>query len=150
VNARRERLSRLRAIRHLGEDIRRRDLQAALAAVIEVEAALEVQEAARTNAGLAAHTALAADDRGEWLMAEAQIEVAGWNRQRLRVLLRAREGEVAPATEKFLESRRQHEQVKHLVDAAQQAAKVDSDRKAQAVADDWFLSRRPRGTGWRS
>ncbi len=83
-------------------------------------------------------------DRGEWLMADAQGEVAGWNRGRLRILLQARSAEVAPAMEKFLESRREHEQVKQLIENARLAHRSDEDRKAQAGADDWFLSRRTR------
>ena len=56
-------------------------------------------------------------------------------------------GEVAPAMEKFLESRREHEQVKQLVENARQAARLEEDRRAQAAADDWFLSRRTRRGG---
>jgi hypothetical protein len=147
MSGRRNRLDRLRAIRQLCEGIDRRNLQTALAAVAEVERAMRAQGAARMNAGMSARAALTAADRGEWLLAEAQIEVAGWNCGRLVVLQRARASEVAPAMERFLESRREHEQVKQLVDAAKQAAKVEDDRRAQATADDWFLSRRARLRG---
>jgi len=116
----------------------------ALAAVAEVETALGVQDATLLEAKRLAHEALSAGDRGEWLMADAQSEVAGWNRGRLGVLLRARAVAVAPATEQFLNSRREHEQVKLLVEAAQLAAQAEEDRRVQAAADDWFLSRRIR------
>jgi hypothetical protein len=116
----------------------------ALAAVAEVNNALRAQEAARADAALSARTALAAGDRGKWLLADAQSEVAAWNRGRLNVLLHARASQVAPVMEGFLESRREHEQVKQLVDAAKQAAKIEDDRRAQASAGDWFLSRRTR------
>jgi len=112
--------------------------------VAEVETALGVQDATLLEAKRLAHEALSAGDRGEWLMADAQSEVAGWNRGRLGVLLRARAVAVAPATEQFLNSRREHEQVKLLVEAAQLAAQAEEDRRVQAAADDWFLSRRIR------
>ena len=51
--------------------------------------------------------------------------------------------------EKFLESRREHEQVKQLVEDAKQAAAVEEDRRAQAAADDWFLSEAGRRNGSR-
>ena len=47
--------------------------------------------------------------------------------------------------ERFLDSRRECEQVKLLMDAARLELRVDEDRRAQAAADDWFLARRARG-----
>jgi hypothetical protein len=128
----------------MAEELDRRTMALALAAVAEVETALGVQDATLLEAKRLAHEALSAGDRGEWLMADAQSEVAGWNRGRLGVLLRARAVAVAPATEQFLNSRREHEQVKLLVEAAQLAAQAEEDRRVQAAADDWFLSRRIR------
>jgi hypothetical protein len=142
VNRRPERLGRLLAIRRLTEDINRRALQLALGAVVEVEAAIKGQESALTQARLAGRAALVEGDRGAWLIAEAQEEVAGWNRGRLNALLRVRLAEVPPATKQFLEGRREHEQVKQLVEDAKLAAAVEDDRRAQAAADDWFLGKR--------
>ena len=92
MNPRPERLGRLLAIRRLTEDINRRALQLALGAVVEVEAAIEGQESALTQARLAGRAARVEGDRGAWLIAEAQEEVAGWNRGRLNALLRVRAG----------------------------------------------------------
>lgn len=142
MTRRAERLGRLLAIRRLNEDLDRGALAAALAGVAEVESALARQETALMESRVAARTALGAGERGEWLLADAQGEVAGWNRTGLRAVLRERAEAVAPAMEKFLESRREHEQVKQLVENARQAAQLEEDRRAQAAADDWFLSRR--------
>jgi urease gamma subunit len=120
----------------------RRTLALALASVAEVETALAGQDKARVESKTAARTALNAGERGEWLLADVQVEVAGWNRERLGTMLRTRAEAVAPAMAKFLESRREHEQVKQLMEDARQAARVEEDRRAQAAADDWFLSRR--------
>jgi Leu/Phe-tRNA-protein transferase len=144
VSGKARRLDRLLAIRRLGEDLDRGTLALALASVAEVEAALERQETTLADARLAARRALTAGDRGEWLMADAQTEVAGWNRGRLDVLLETRAVEVPPAMEKFLESRCEHEQVKQLVENAQQVEEIEEGRRAQAASDDWFLSRRMR------
>jgi alpha/beta superfamily hydrolase len=144
MSERREKLRRLLTVRRLSEDLNRRSLQLAFAAVAEVETAMACQGAALAEASAAERNALALGDRGEWLLANAQREVAGWNRGRLRVLLQLRVAEVAPAMERFLTSRREHEQVKQLVDNARQAASREADRRAQAEADDWFLSKRTR------
>ena len=146
MSRRAERLERLLAIRRLGEDLDRRTLKIALASVAEVEAGLEQQEAALLESRIAARSALSAGDRGEWLMADAQNEVAGWNRGRLRTLLCERSNGATAAMELFLKSRQEHEQVKQLVDDARQETRNDDDRRAQGATDDWFLSRRTRPT----
>jgi hypothetical protein len=137
-----ERLGRLLAIRRLSEDLDRRDLALAMGSVAEVDAAIARQKLSRVDSGLAARKALESGDRGEWLLAEAQSEVAGWNWGRLDTLLKTRAAEILPAMEKFLASRLEHEQVKQLVEDARQTARAEQDHKAQAMADDWFLSRR--------
>jgi hypothetical protein len=144
MTARRDRLERLLAIRSLSEDRDRKSLELALASVAEVEAGLARQDAALADSGLAARAALSSGDRAEWLMADAQAEVTGWNRRRLRALLQTRALEVAPAMEKFLNSRREHRQVKQLLDNAQRAATLEGDRRNQAAADDWFLGKLTR------
>jgi hypothetical protein len=142
-----EKLGRLLAIRRLGEDLGRRRLQLAFAAVAEVESGLADQQTALLEAGLAERNALASGDRSEWLLADAQREVAGWNRGRLRPLLQARTADVAPAMERFLASRREHAQVKQLIENARQTAGREAGRESQAEADDRFLSRRTQLTG---
>jgi hypothetical protein len=144
VSGRAERLQRLLAIRRLNEELGRRGLQLALASVAEVDGALARQKMAQLESNLAARAALNAGDRREWLLADAQSEVAGWNRGRLNTLLQARASDVPPAMAKFLESRLEHEQVKQLIEDAQRVAQTEEDRRAQAAADDWFLSKRMR------
>jgi hypothetical protein len=142
MSLRAERLQRLLAIRKLSEDMDRRALKLALAAVAEVEAGLQRQQTALVESKLAGRSALASGDRGEWLMADAQSEVAGWNRGRLRTLLSARANYASDATQKFLDSRREHEMVKQVIDDSERVARNEEERKTQAATDDWFLSRR--------
>lgn len=144
MSGRAGRLDRLLAIRKLNHDLDRRTLELALAALAEVEAGRRRQEAALSESKHAAHIALSEGDRGEWLMADAQNEVAGWNRRRLQTLLRARSDATAEAMQKFLQSRRDCEQVTQLVKDAQQVERTEEDRRAQAAADDWFLAKPSR------
>jgi hypothetical protein len=145
VSGRAERLHRLLAIRRLTEDLDRNVVQTAMSSVKEVEAALTALQTALVESKLSARAALANGDRAEWMMADALSEVSGWNRVKLKKLVAARTELAGTAMAKFLESRREHEQVKQLVKDAEQTAQVDEVRRAQAAADDWFLSKRPTG-----
>jgi hypothetical protein len=144
MSQRAERLDRLLAIRKLNEDLNRNALKLALTAVAEVEAGLARQEAALSDSRLAARIALCEGDRREWLLADAQGEVAGWNRRRLQALLDARTTAASEARTRFLESRVEHEQIRQLVEDSRQAKRSEEDRRAQAAADDWFLAKLSR------
>jgi hypothetical protein len=144
MSGRAERLGRLLAIRRVSEDLDRSALGLAMALVTEVEMEMGAQENALAEARVMARAALGAGDRSEWLLSDAQGEVAGWNRAKLKVLLASRAEVADAAMGKFLESRREHEQVKQLVEDARQIERVEESRKAQNAADDWFLSRRTR------
>jgi MarR-like DNA-binding transcriptional regulator SgrR of sgrS sRNA len=144
VSGRADRLKRLLAIRVVTEELDRSALQTALAGVSEVERTLAELESELATAKLAARVALADGQRSEWMMADAQGEVAGWDRGKLKRLLVDRAAVAGVAMKKFLESRRDHEQVKQLVQNAEQTSRVDDVRRAQVAADEWFLSmRRP-------
>jgi hypothetical protein len=137
----RDRLGRLLAIRRLREDLDRHSLQLALDSLAEAESALSRQTLASAEARRESRTALIAGDRCEWLLAEASREVATWNKNRLNLLIRLRTVKVPDAMKQFLESRREHEQVKQLSDHAKEQTKLDTDRTAQVTTDDWILSR---------
>lgn len=144
MNEIRDRLGRLLAIRRLREDIDRRALQLALGSVAEVESALLRQTLQSAEARRTSSTALAAGNRGEWFLAEAQQQVAAWNKDRLDVLFRLRHAEVPKAMKQFLDSRLEHEQLKQLCEHAKRQSQLETDRMAQGATDDWFLSRFPR------
>jgi flagellar export protein FliJ len=144
VNGGTRRLMRLVGVRRISEELARRDLGLAVAAVAEVDAALQGNAQNKSEAEHVARAALGAGERGEWLLADAQSEVAGWNRGRLEGLRAERLVAVGPARERFLESRREHEQGKVLVEGAREMERVEGERRAQAEADDWFLGKRVR------
>ncbi len=136
-----KRLKRLVGIRKIAEELDRRDLELAVAAVAEVDVALSATQRSLQQAGIAARAALGAGERGEWLLADAQTEVAGWNRGRLGLLRAQRVVAVEPAKEKFMASRLEHEQAKVLVEDAKRDEREDEVRKTQMASDDWFLGR---------
>jgi hypothetical protein len=142
MTQRRQRLQRLLAIRRIGEDVERRRLQSALASLAEAETVLSDQRQATADASDAASSALRSANRGEWLFAEAQAEVAGWNRARLAPVLESRRAAIPPATAAFLQRRREAEQMQQLVENSLVHEQFIEDRKAQAAADDWFLGQR--------
>jgi len=144
MRVREKRLRRLLAFRRIGEEQKRRHLQSVLASVAEVDSALGAQRQTMEAAGETSATALRQGDRDEWLFAEAQIEVAGWNRTRLAPLRQTRQTAVGPATADFLERRCEHEQVKQLIKDIQSQQQVADDRSAQIADDDWFLAKRAR------
>jgi len=139
-----KRLDRLLAIRRLSEELDKRDLELAVASVREVESAIEQQVQMKASAKQTGRSALNEGDRGQWLMADAQGEVAGWNRGRLEMILNERVLLVPPAMEKFLASRCEHEQVKQLIENARALDAIEEGRREQAATDEWFLSRRMR------
>jgi hypothetical protein len=111
-------------------------------AVAEVECAIATLDQRDAESRAIAHAALSDGNRPEWMMADAEREVTGWNLSKLKSLLATRMEGASIARKKFIESRCEHEQVKELVKNAHQAALLDEVRRAQASADDWFLSRR--------
>jgi hypothetical protein len=143
VSGRAKRLQRLAAIRMMTEELDLSALKVALTAVAEVESALTEQDNSVFESKANARIALLDGDRGEWMMADAQREVARWNCVKLERFLAVRKDTAGAAMAKFLESRCEHEQVKQLVEDARQAAQVEDARRSQTAADDWFLSKRP-------
>jgi flagellar export protein FliJ len=135
------RLQGLARIRRLQEEIERRALQLAVAAVAEVESALQSDAAAMLESRESAREALRAGDRSEWLLADAQGEVARANIDKLGCLLTKREAQVPIATARFLVCRHEHEQSKVLVRETRQAEAVEDARREQATADEWVISR---------
>ena len=141
MSGRAQRLQRLLSIRQLAHDMDRSAMKTALSAVAEVEGALAALEGVERDARLAGRIALADGLRSEWMMADAHAEVSALHRQKLKKLLIVRRGLVGVAMTKFLESRREYEQLKQLVRNAEQVAHLDEARRMQVLADDWFLNK---------
>lgn len=136
-----QRLQGLERIRRLQEEMERRALELAVAAVAEVETALREDAAAMLESRGSARAALRTGDRSEWLLADAQGEVARANIDKLGSLLSKREAVVPLAMARFLACRREHEQSKVLVKEARQVEAAEVARREQATADEWVMSR---------
>ena len=140
--ARRQGLAR---IRKLQEEMERAALERAAYAVAQVESALRLDEAAVADSGRMSRAALDSGDRFDWLLADAQGEVARANHSKLSTLLLQRQAEVVPARASFLLRRKEHEQARALAENALLEGTAAETRCAQAEADDWVLSRWERG-----
>jgi hypothetical protein len=142
MSAKVARMRGLERIRRLQEEMERRELQAAMGAVAEVQAAIEMDGASLLGARDAGRAALVRGDRGEWLLADAQGEVARANIEKLKVLRARREAAVPAAMAKFMACRLEHEQAKSLALEARAIELLDLARREQAAADEWTLTRR--------
>lgn len=142
MSGRAQRLERLLAIRMLTEDRDRIALRTALSRLEEAENSLGGLDSSLKEPKTAARAALMDGDRSELMMVDLQGIVAGWERRKLTRILVQRGEEAAAAMDRFLESRREHEQAKHLVQNAREAERVDQSRRMQTMADEWFLSKR--------
>jgi hypothetical protein len=116
-------------------------LEQASAGVREVVGAIGVERAAGAAAGVAGRLALGSGDHGEWMLAQAQREMAGMRRVRLEGLRDERGVVEMEAKKEFLESRVRTEQVKQVVEKAAAVAAVDEGRRTQAAADDRYAAR---------
>ena len=141
MSAKVRRMQGLARIRRVQEETERRELAAALGAVHEVGAALRGDGAALIESDQLGRAALGRGDRGEWLLAEAQGEVARANLAKLRLLLTKREAAVPAARARYLACRLEHERTKVLVDASMRTEADEQARREQAAADEWVISR---------
>ncbi len=139
------RLKRLERIRRLSAAQARVELELAAAEVLQVEKSLAAQARSAAESRTQARCALAVADRGEWLLAEAAGEVAGWNTDRLQAALAKRRQALQPARAMYAARHRDEEQVAMLVDSSEAAARQEQGRREQAAADDWFSRRRKAG-----
>ena len=144
MTRRNQRLQRLLAIRRIGEEIARRNLQSALGSLAEAETALSQQQSAIADAIEVTSSALQSGNRNERLFAEAQSEVAGWNRMRLAPVVESCRAEIQSVTPAFLDRRREAEQMQQLVEDNRTQQQLMEDHKAQAAVDEWFLAQRAR------
>ena len=136
-----QRLQRLLAVRRVFEQVEHRKLQLALTSVMQAEAALDEQAQAIDNAKAASTNALGDCNHDEWLFAEAQVEIAGWNHARLLPILEMRRAQIPQTTADYLERHLEMQQVEHLVEHVTSLQRRDEERHAQAVSDDCLLAR---------
>lgn len=137
-----ERIRRLGLLYRRMEQMRAAELHHATSDVADVVA---VQQQERIDAWAetgASRTALAAGDTQEWMLAEAGRELIG-----LRMLrhcdVQVRLEQVRESAADIYQQRRvQREQMERIASARRRAEEELEGRRAQAAADDRFLSRR--------
>lgn len=134
-------LRRIAALYGAVEAMRALDLQQASGALTEAEMAIAVEHRAAVAANDAARSALRSGDREEWMLSEAQREIAGLREGRLEEMRAARTIVRDKLRGEYLESRMQTEQMKHMVAYRREQAEVEEARRAQATSDDRYLGR---------
>jgi len=124
------------------EEMHSAEFQRATAAVREAEQAIDVQKTVIRSSDGNSRDALISGDRMNWTTARLQREVAEWKQQRLRQIQRERELLNDEAKKKYMASRLQSDQMKHVVDGASTQAAVEAGHRMQGALDDRFLARR--------
>lgn len=117
-------------------------LQRTIAAVQEVEQAIDVQQETVHVSKVQSRDALIVGDRMEFATARAQREIAEWKQERLQQIRLEREMLKDEARKQYIASRLQSEQMKHVVNSAEAQAEAEAGRRAQTGLDDRFLARR--------
>ncbi|WP_213803373.1 hypothetical protein [Granulicella sp. dw_53] len=124
------------------EAARSGEMQRAQILLLEAEQALRGQQAVKHMAHAEGRDALGQGDRMAWMFAEVQAELASVKRRRIEPIAEERGASRDAAKKKYLASRLESEQMNRLFDDAAKRAAVMQLRRAQAVADDRFLSRK--------
>jgi hypothetical protein len=137
-----ETLQRLVNLYAAVEQMHSTELQRMTAAVREAEHAIEGEQHVAHSARLDGREALSSGDRVGWIIAETRQETAGWRRQRLEQIRMEREKLNDAAREQYVASRLKKEQMKRVFDEIDTRLEIEEGRKAQAISDDRFLSRR--------
>ena len=124
------------------EEMHSADLQRTMAAVQEAEQAIDVQQQAVRSSDFEGRIALAAGERMDWTAARTQRGIAEWKQERLQQVRLEREQLNDEVRKKYIASRLQSEQMKHVVDSATAQAEIAAGRRMQGALDDRFLARR--------
>lgn len=140
--------SRLASLKRLAslygdvEEMNSMELQRATTAVREAEQAVGVEQTAVRSSNVEGRRALAAGDRLDWRSAQMQRAMAEWRQHRLQQMQREREMLNDEAKKRYLASRVQSEQMKHVARGMAMEAESEAERRAQGILDDRFLARR--------
>jgi hypothetical protein len=132
------RLKRLHHIKKIVESQRLSDLQYAMARVRHVESAMECQGNRKEQETLSHRYALQIGDMQERGLAEAISNIAESNLNGLHQILQIRLRELSAASNSYLCSRCEQEQVKILVDNIAAQLELKKARNEQRGADEWF------------
>ena len=134
-------LARIARVRALEERVREAAVGRASAQVRLVQMAMDETLSRKRAAMEAGRAALLLGDCGDWQLAEATGELAGWDRSRLLTLQTQRAAELALAEESFREGRLRRKRADRLHDAARVALEAEEARAEQSRSDDRFAAR---------
>jgi hypothetical protein len=135
-------LKRLAMLYGLVQDARSAEMRRAMVNLVEVEEAIATQESMLWMANAFGRGALEQGDRFGWKQAGTNATLAVWSCEQLQVIREERDALSEIAKQRYRESRMQAEQMGKLLEHVSRQAELIEGRRAQAIADDRFLSRR--------
>lgn len=124
------------------EEMHSAELNRTMAAVQEVEEAMDEQKKAVRSSSFVGRDALIAGDRIGLAASRTQWEIAEWKQQRLQQVRLEREKLSNEAKTQYSASRLRSEQIQQVVDDATAQVTIKTGRQMQAANDDRFLARR--------
>ncbi len=141
MNPKETKLRRLLAVRESRERLEKLELQRHLASARAMEKAIAEQESFRLHARHAGDAALRKGDQEEWLMSQAEYEIAGWNKSGLDEMSVGVNDGLVRAEEYYANCHLEYERSKILLEEIVQEDRMSEDRRSQLEIDSWFLSR---------
>jgi hypothetical protein len=142
MRERKRMLKRLATLYGLVQDARSAEMRSAVVQLAEVEEAIATQESVLWMANAFGRGALEQGDRFGWKQAGTNATLAIWNSEQLEVIREERYALREASKQRYRESRMQAQQMSKLLEQSTQQAELIEGRRAQAMADDRFLSRR--------
>lgn len=140
MRARLETLKRITKLYKALEEARLSELQGTMAALHEVQNAVDVETQSKHRALQGGREAIASGDRMGWASADSQHWASGAKRRRLETVHAERRRLNETAHDHYVAGRRKSEQMQRLVAHANQQIAIDEERKAQAATDDRYLA----------
>jgi hypothetical protein len=135
-------LKRLASLYGLVEDARSAEMRRAVVQLAEVEDAIATQESMLWMANAFGRGALEKGDRFGWRQAGTNATLAVWSSEQLEVIREERDAMSEAAKQRYRASRIEAQQMSKLLENVTREADLIEGRRAQALADDRFLSRR--------
>jgi hypothetical protein len=130
------------ALYEMVERMHSAELQRAMSMAREVEQAIETQRTIVRATEFDRREALVIGDRMGWSFADTQQEIAAWRAGRLEETRVKREELSGVARERYAASHLRSEQMNRVVGGVAARVEMEEGRRAQAMTDDRFLSRK--------
>lgn len=131
-------LTRVLRLRALLEDVSRIELEAQLQELTRIEGALAESEKAGTAMRQRIFLGIAQGQNGDRAEIGLLSEWIAWERRLYEKKRRSKAVTVDASKAEYLERRKEHGQIRSVIEARMSAAAIESRRREQRELDDWF------------